>query len=309
MTSILEIKQNDLLKNYLSNKKYNGLCLSGGGVSGYFMLGVLHYLDIYLNINDIDYYYGTSIGSALNLLLIIGYKPIDILKFVCKNDISEILFPSLLSIKEGYGLYDINLLKNYLKELLISKLGDNILTFKELYDKTNKFFCCTSYCLNSEENQIYFNHVDTPNVSILDAVISSCSIPFIFSKNYIEDKCYIDGAFFNNYPVDKLYAKMIESKLNNINLLGINISSKKYDKINSFTDYVSSILNFIVDLQYSNKKDLIDNLKKENKLDHIQIEKGFSFDFKDNTSSRINLYCEGIKIIKEYFLDKIKNQV
>jgi len=54
--------------------KVKNLVISGGGISGIGILGILKYCFDLNILNDIGTYVGTSVGSIIALLLIIDYK-------------------------------------------------------------------------------------------------------------------------------------------------------------------------------------------------------------------------------------------
>jgi predicted patatin/cPLA2 family phospholipase len=308
MTSIQDKIFNEKVDEYIYNiKDFNGLCLSSAGTNIYLFIGVLHYLDIFGKLDNIKYYCGTSAGAVICLLLILGYKPIEIINYLIKNDVSLVFTPTVMGLKDGFGLYDITTIKAYFKEMIKFKTNGVVPTFKELYDKTQKKLYCTSYCLNEEntaDNQKYFSHITTPDTSVLDAVISSCSIPFIFTKNYIDDKCYIDGAVFNHYPLEKIYDIMsADLKDENINIFSVRIvyKNKNGNKTETFTQYVNSILNILTDNQIAYKTEILNNIYKKNIVFELNLEKEENtFDFKDNSLSRSNKVIEGIKLLKKY---------
>ena len=67
--------------------EYNTLVLSGGGIKGLLILGALQYLyeTGKLQKKNIRKYIGTSIGAIINVLLIIGYEPKEIVAHIVKS--------------------------------------------------------------------------------------------------------------------------------------------------------------------------------------------------------------------------------
>ena len=312
MSIVFEEEYNKKIENYVKNiKNYNGLCLSSGGINGWIFIGILSYLYRLDKLNEIKYYIGTSIGAIICLLLILDYKPLEILKLSCNNNISEYFTLSISNIKEGYGLYNIENLKLYLKQLILYKTNGIIPTFKELFDKTNKIFYCTSYCLNpdrnsSNNNKIYFNYKDYPDMNVLDAVISSASLPLVFTKNKLNENYYIDGGLFDHFPINKLYNIMYNDIQDDkhINILALEIGTKKIDKINSIGEYIFSILNIVCQTQET--ETIINILKEKKIIDYIVSEKEFTMNYKDTILSRIQLICDGIKLVRSYYSEFIK---
>lgn len=312
MSIVFEEEYNKKIENYVKNiKNYNGLCLSSGGINGWIFIGILSYLYKLNKLNEIKYYIGTSIGAIICLLLILNYEPLEILKLSCNNNISEYFTLSISNIKEGYGLYNIENLKLYLKQLILNKTNGIIPTFKELFDKTNKVFYCTSYCLNPDKNytnnnKIYFNYKDYPDMNVLDAVISSASLPIVFTKNKLNENYYIDGGLFDHFPINKLYNIMYNDIQDdkNINILALEIGTKKIDKINTIGEYIFSILNIVCQTQET--ETIINILKEKKIIDYIVSQKEFTMNYKDTTLSRIKLISDGIKLVRSYYYEFIK---
>ena len=85
--------------------KYNTICLSGGGISGISQLSAINFLNKnkIINLNKIKKYVGTSVGAIVSFLLIINYKPNEIIEFIKKFDFEK--------IKQDFDLE--NLINNY----------------------------------------------------------------------------------------------------------------------------------------------------------------------------------------------------
>ena len=47
-----------------------------------------------------------------------------------------------------------------------------------------------------------FSYKTHPDMSLLDAIYMTCSLPFIFQPKYIENNCYIVGGVINPYPMN-----------------------------------------------------------------------------------------------------------
>lgn len=183
---------------------YDTICLSGGGIRGLCFIGVLDYLQVnnYIDLNKITHWIGTSAGSLLSFLLILGYTTNEIGNFVLDFNFqkleSDINIENLLinfGINNGSRI--IFLLINFLKE----KFNINDVTFKELFNLTNKKLSIigTNYIKCSEE---IFNYEVTPDMSVIMAVRISISIPLIFTPVLYNNNYYIDGALVNNFPIN-----------------------------------------------------------------------------------------------------------
>jgi len=182
--------------------KWKKLVLSGGGPKGLAILGALHYIYENGGLIDIEEYWGTSIGSVLCVLLILGYTPFDAFhKFFMIQNITE---PTLdiKKILEASGLCPIEVFGDKIRYLIEEKLGKNIEpTFEDLYKTTGKKLNIIGANATTLEGEI-FNIENTPDMKIIDAIEISCDLPLIFTKKHYNGHIYVDGGFYNNYPIN-----------------------------------------------------------------------------------------------------------
>lgn len=209
---------------------YETLVLSGGGFKGIAQLGCLHYL---YSSNQLDYitdYIGTSIGSIICYLLIIGYKPIEIFEYISKTDITpeinNILSLCLYNIKNikeiiniiiKNGIVNYDKINNILRQMTLDKLYF-IPTLKELYFMFDKNLTCISYRFKKNEiptSVCNISYSNFPNLSCLDALRMSCNIPIIFGEFIYEEYTYMDGGLIDNFSIN-----MNNKKYIGISLLG-----------------------------------------------------------------------------------------
>jgi predicted acylesterase/phospholipase RssA len=182
-------------------KKITKLVISGGGNKGFAMLGSLQYLFENNILDNIEEYWGTSIGSVLSLLLNIGYEPFDIFFELNKSDtifnISEITINKFVS---GIGLCPIHMFGMRVMKFFHMRYPD-IHTFTELFNKTGKKLFVIGTNVNTLSQEI-FSVENTPDMKLIDAIEISCNLPFIFTRKIFNDIVYVDGGFTNNYPID-----------------------------------------------------------------------------------------------------------
>jgi predicted acylesterase/phospholipase RssA len=226
------------------------------------------------------------------MLLAIGYTPLEIITYLCVNDISQ-LFKDLnpLMLKDYYGMVNVDLMLEYIETMIKYKIG-YVPTFKELYRDFNKILICPAY--NISDNIKEYLSVDTyPDMPISKACILSSNIPFLFSKVEYNGKCYIDGASFDAFPIDKLVEYTEQLKCN---ILGITFIDKNNDTIDSFTSYVKKIVSCLTSKKYN--------------LRHNVTVRTLSFnyemlDFNVDTKTKIDMYADGYKqSIRFNLLDK-----
>ena len=157
-----------------------GLALSGGGVRGAAHVGVLQFMhELEIPVHIIA---GTSAGAIVGSLLAAGNEPASILEVFKKIrlfDYSRMTWakPGLLDGDSFQDLLDsyfsIDDFKDLPKELLV--VGTDLL----------------------EGGMHVFE--EGP---VIKAVLASAAYPVIFSPIKFEEKLYVDGGVFNNFPAD-----------------------------------------------------------------------------------------------------------
>ena len=267
---------------------YEGLVISSGAIKGFLILGFLDY--IHADISTVKYYCGCSVGSYICMLLSIGYTPLEIIIYLCTNDISQ-LFKDLnpLMLKDFYGMVDVNLMLDYIEEMIKYKIG-YIPTFKNLYDNYDKILICPAYNITDNKKE-YLSFETHPDMSISKACILSSNIPFLFSKVEYNGKCYIDGASFDAFPLNKL-----SDYTNNCKILGITFDHKKGEKIDSFISYVKTIVSCLTEKTYN----LRDNITIRTLNFNYE-----ALDFNIDTKSKIKMYIYGYNQSKKLKVSSI----
>lgn len=188
------------------NESFDTLIIGSGGVFGFAYLGVLDYLADQGILNNIKQIGGTSIGSVISLLIASGMKIKDI---YLKSD--EFLMPeynipefrgfSLESIPKS--LFTFDGMRRLLSSILIDRFG-YIPTMKSFVRATGIEYRTVSTSLDPskptfQEMRIISSKTD-PDLSVIDAAIASCAIPFIFERIELDGFQHIDGAFFSPCP-------------------------------------------------------------------------------------------------------------
>nr|UOX61096.1 MAG: patatin-like phospholipase [Diabrotica toursvirus 3a] len=160
------------------------LIISGGAYKILYFLGALDNISL----KRIKYFGGTSIGSVLITLLAIGLTPFQITKeifsdkFAVRRDLLEIVLENL---------------KTKFKE---KNIDENI-TFSEFTSVHGKQLAFVAGNITTGNQQI-FSHKDTPSMSVILAIKMSCSLPIVFPASVYNNNVFVDGLFFNNFPID-----------------------------------------------------------------------------------------------------------
>jgi NTE family protein len=162
-----------------SGKKYGlGLALSGGGVKGFFHLGVLKAMEEEGVKPDVIS--GVSAGAVIAALYADGYSPDSILSMFKNIKFTDYLS---LDISDG-GLLTLNQFKGYLDTVLHAK------TFEEL--KIPLRVVVTD--LDRGQSVVF------DKGPLADVLVASCSVPILFSPYTINGVDYVDGGLLHNLP-------------------------------------------------------------------------------------------------------------
>lgn len=274
--------------------KLKNLVISGGGIYGISFLGVLKHLDKFNLLDDIQCYYGTSVGSIICFLLIIGYKYNELFDFCQSFDLEKLVNnPNIDNFIESFGFESSNKMLYVIKRLIENKSYSDEITFKELYELKGKKLNITGVCLN--DNNVYiFNNETTPDMKILIAIKISCNIPVLFSPIKYDNKLWIDGGAIMNYPIDLCRSEIEET-------LGISFYDDNFVKTEDITDILTYMSGLVKSIAYGNSKLTIHKYKNNTiKLKHNS---SLFIDFKISKDNMVDLFNDGYDaVISQHYI-------
>jgi predicted acylesterase/phospholipase RssA len=224
---------------------YNGISLSSGAARGYYQLGALHAAESNGKLKEVKYYAGSSVGGAISLLLAVGWTSLEIFTHLCTHDISSCVAYTfdLEQTLTKWGMMNTDALKHYVKRMIIAKWG-GIPTFSDLH-KEGKYFVCCAYRLKSKDPCVYFSPTTHPQMSTLDAILLSMSIPLIFECSSFEGSFYIDGGLFDKNPAKYLEA-VIRGEATTPQILSVSLETREHEveeeSITEFSEYIKEVL-------------------------------------------------------------------
>lgn len=193
------VKDENILKS-----KINTLCFSGGGVKGFSFIGGLEKLieEEIIDLKNINLFVGTSAGALLSFLLNLEWSIKEIKDFIINFNFSKLTGDiDSINFFEKFGLQDGERVKLLFIKFLECKLDRKDITFKELFDLTNKKLIIVGTNL-SQGKEATFSVDHTPDFSIILALRISCSIPIIFTPIEYNNELYVDGGIVNNFPIN-----------------------------------------------------------------------------------------------------------
>jgi hypothetical protein len=195
------------------------IVVSGGYHLFTYILGSIHKLESnnLIDISNIETIWCVSSGSfvAICLALLKGYrnKITDNTQEVLSWDVLENYIEerpwSYLFINPSFSIYDILYKKGVYDEMVIHSMIEPLLklldlpvtiTLKELYEYTNieiHFYSFDIY----QFQMIDIFYKTYPNMSLVNAIYVTASVPFLSIPHIEYDKCFIDGGCIINYPI------------------------------------------------------------------------------------------------------------
>jgi predicted acylesterase/phospholipase RssA len=273
-------------------KKIEILCFSGGGAKAIATIGVLKHIEELIKdtkiITDIKEVCGVSAGTIIGLAYVLGYKYLELQEEILEKNFESLKDIKITNFLSKYGLDSGKNIITWLDTIILKKGFDKNITFKELHKKTNITFKVLATNLNKYQYTC-FDHINTPDMLVTNAIHMSISIPFYFCAQKYENDYHVDGALIDNYPI-KLYKENLD------NVLGVKIvnygemSHHKVEyKINTIDSFIFNVLYcFIIQKEkettlnekykkhtiyiYANEKNAINfSLSKDEKLKLINI--------------------------------------
>jgi NTE family protein len=183
------------------------LVISGGSIWGFSAFGILYeaFSSGFLNMDDIESIYGTSVGSLIGFAVSLKINHNTLKDYLINRPWEQVCKKSVCSVLEVFdskGFFCKTFFVEFFSPLLKSVDLDVHVTMQELYEYNKIDFHIYVTELNSF-TLVDVSHKTHPDWLVIDAVWASCSIPLLFTPMIIDNACYIDGGFFLNYPISK----------------------------------------------------------------------------------------------------------
>lgn len=259
------------------------LVLSGGGVKGIAHIGALYALKELGILNNIEIYAGTSIGSLIISLLVIGYNPSEIYDFIKLFNFNKLKDIDIMNI-QYFGLDTGAKFEYVIKRLIKGKNLDENISLDELYKKTNKKLIFTTVCINTMK-LCYLSYDTHGELPLYLAIRMSSSLPFIYTPVKYKNYLYIDGGCFDNFPVN-LFDKTETIGLNLLTSIDI------IENIDNLESYMFRIMQCIMyGISYNCKKGY-----DENTID-IHLESINIVNFNIDDEKKDELFLNGYKSV------------
>jgi NTE family protein len=213
------------------------LLFSGGGIKGLVYPGVIKALEELEILKNIEIYVGTSIGSLVITMLLLGYSSLEMEHFLLNFDLSSLKSIDFLIFLKEYGLDRGEKMEYLVKRLLLAKGLSEDITLIDLFNITGVEFIITTVNLN-ELKTVYLSYKTNPNLKLVTAIRMSISIPFFYTPVKYNNKYYIDGACMDNYPISLFTDRLDET----IGFFICSSSKKVIDNFENIESYIFRVL-------------------------------------------------------------------
>jgi predicted acylesterase/phospholipase RssA len=265
------------------------LVLSGGGVKGIAHIGALYALDKLNYLDKFEEFAGTSIGSLMIAMYVIGYSPAEMYDFIKLFNMAKLKDFSITNIG-SFGLDSGSRVEYVLKKIISKKGFNENITLKELYDITKKKLIFTAVCLNTMK-PCYISYDTYPDMPLYLSIRMSSSLPFIYCPVKYENKLYIDGGCIDNYPINIFKNELGEVLDDVLGILLVDPENTMND-IDNLETYILRVLNCItIGMQLYSKK----GFEKRTIDIHVEMFNIINFDINDKIKDE--LFLQGFKAI------------
>jgi predicted acylesterase/phospholipase RssA len=240
------------------------LVLSGGIIYGYAFYGAYKFLEQkgYVNIDNIQTMYGTSVGAIVSIVLSLRYEWETLDNYFIKrpwHEVFKFTIETFMNCYQKCGLFGPELFEAIFEPLFRAKdLDISTITMKEFYETTkieHHFFTVDIGVFEL----IDISYKTHPDCRVLDAVYASSCVPFLFQPIKMsmgnQDSSgtrLIDGGFLMNYPLQPCIQRVSDISGDDIAILGINLVfdehiSQKLENIHfNVFEYVYLIMGIVL---------------------------------------------------------------
>lgn len=225
----------------MKSHQFKKLVISGGGIKGLAICGVLEWLQENTKILDsIEEIYGSSIGAYIGFFMGLGisFKNIEEIFEIDLNELAEIDIKLFL---DEFGFDKGTKFANLLKATIKIQGFSPTMTFEE-FQTISKYKLFVSGT-NINKARIEYFSVDThPKMEVITALRISGSYPIAFTPVRIGDDLYADGAIMSPLPCD-----LIKKEDKKRTLCILNHRSIQSNNTDTLHSYMLSVISCIID--------------------------------------------------------------
>jgi predicted acylesterase/phospholipase RssA len=277
------------------NESFDTICLQGNSTKCLISLGAIQFLHDTGRLSDVTKFFGTSSGGIISFFLIIGYNPIEILRYLCVNKVLDgnTIDLDISKMVDGSCVISWSKIREVIETMTIQKIGC-LPTLKCLSEKTGKEITVVTYNITEEKTE-YISATTYPNLPILTALRMTANIPFVFEKCEYKNSFFIDGGIADNFPLKKA-----EERGNKVIGIRVDLNSKKdidEDTKESNIEYLQKLIMLPIRVIERNQ---ISTCRENTRVETLEDLCG-GFGIKFSSTEIMNLFSSGYKQMKERF--------
>lgn len=270
--------------------KYHNIVLSGGSVRGISHIGALSKLveAKLVDFSKLKAIAGSSVGSVIATLIVLGYSVKDLSDFIYQLDIPKLVKPDIMLLINKYGVDNGHIIYNLFEKIITERTNVKHISFLQLYELTGIHLTITGTCLTTKQ-VVYYDHINTPSFKVSVAMRISIGMPGFFTPIDIDGLCYVDGSVMNDYPIN-LFEDDIE------HTIGIRINDIYDTSFSCFESYFSALMKLFMYNYYQTSPEYNDNTINIVDTDN----KTNIFNFNINNDTKTILYQSGYDQCQKY---------
>lgn len=253
------VAENDIVDDIVDVPKsiIKHLVISGGGIAGFSFYGAVREFQKQgiWDIHNIKTIYGTSIGAMFAFILALKYDWETLDDYIIKRpwqNVYKFNMQNVIFTFQTKGIFDIKVVEDTFLPLFKAKEMSIDITMKEFFEVTGIDVHVFTVDINLFE-LVEISHTTHPDWRVVDAVYCSCSLPIVFKPLIRDGKCYTDGGFFVNYPVQQC----IQNGADPDEILGI--CRKPITKSNVVVEEKSSLFDYILNIFYKTTEKVLNS--------------------------------------------------
>jgi len=252
----------------MTKRNITKLLICGGGFKFFYIYGAIKYLEEINILKNITEYIGVSAGGLLSTMFSIGYTPKDIELFILEFNFEKLLDPHLDYLLENKGLDNGEIKKLLIQQFLMRKNINSDITFKQLYELTDKKinFIAANLTLNKLE---ILNYETYPDMEVWKGLLITTALPFLYQPIIHNEQFLVDGGIFDNYPIQLFKDDSLIgiNMINDIDNIDLNI-----DFLNYCTKMIELTYNWHVMHKVETYNQYTINIKTHNALELINTQ-------------------------------------
>ena len=288
------------------------LVFSGCGVKIFLYVGILKYLAEHNLLDKVERLVGCSAGSLILFFVALDYSYSEIYELLLGiklEDITKMDGDSVLNFFGNFGMCSLEEAERILRIILKAKVGSESITFRDLFNKTNKDLIVVATNIHKYKT-VFFSKDQTPDMDVVTAVKMSLCIPIFFNPVKYDDEYYVDGGLTCHYPIEYIDPSeykitlgvlvlpdycIFEDCLDNSTSTQDVGNIKQCAKIDTIEEYIFSILGCPV------FKQIQQSFKNHNNITLLIINNKNPVDFSLSQSEKLTFVDSGYDKITEFY--------